>query len=211
MQNDPIINILTRTASRPNYSRHCRASILNQTYCNTNHILGIDDIKSLDYIDEYYYSNDNIVRLDRQTKQNINHAPYNLYLNTMLRIVKDGWVIILDDDDKFMKNDALEILVPYMNNERNLLLWKVQFPGYTIPGAAYFGMRPVSCNISMIGFCFHISQLNNTKFNDAQTGDFTFINELYNKLNPVWINDILTGLQRTNSAGGFGSLIDLQE
>jgi len=205
-----LINILTRTSNRPNYFKHCVESVVSQDYKNINHLICVDDTGyTYEYVKPYNFPK--VIYQVKQIKSGVDHAPYNLYINSMLSHVKEGWVIILDDDDKLMRPDSLSALLPYMTDTERLLLWKVQFPHSTVPSVQLFGNTPTKCNISMIGFSFHISQLKDTQFNDTQTGDFDFIYSLYNRLNPIWIDKILTGLQRTNAMGGFGSYNDLKQ
>ena len=63
----------------------------------------------MEYIDMYRNTIKSI-NVERKQKMQSNSFPYNDYLNTMLSKVHEGWVIILDDDDKFMKNESINII-----------------------------------------------------------------------------------------------------
>jgi hypothetical protein len=51
-----------------------------------------------------------------------------------LEEVKTGYCIILDDDDVFLDNQAVEKIVKAINNEKELMvIWKVKFPNLILP------------------------------------------------------------------------------
>jgi hypothetical protein len=97
-----MFNILTRTNNRPKYFFLCNSSIKAQDYKGpVKQYVSIDDPKTMEYI-EMYRNTLHIVNVERKQKTQSNSFPYNEYLNTMLSKVEEGWVMVLDDDDKFM-------------------------------------------------------------------------------------------------------------
>ena len=152
-----MFNILTRTNSRPKYFFLCHQSIKSQDYKGTiKHHVSIDDPKTMEYIDMYRNAL-NTVSVERKQKMQPNSFPYNLYLNTMLSKIEDGWVMVLDDDDKFMKNESLSIISEKIKElgedaENSLLLWKVKIGTRICPSVACFGKQIRRSDISNIGF-----------------------------------------------------------
>lgn len=204
-----MFNILTRTNSRPKYFFMCRNSITNQNYEGTvNQYVSIDDQKTMDYIDMYGDSL-KIVEVEKKQKQQPNVFPYNDYLNTMLSKIEDGWVMVLDDDDKFMKNEALSIIQKNINehDENTMFLWKVKIGARIVPSLTLFGKQIRRNEVSNIGFCFHSSQKDKANWIGIRGGDFKCIEKLSEHLKIVWIDDILTCTN--NNTGNFGNQRDI--
>ena len=57
-----------------------------------------------------------------QVKPNNNQYHYNDYCNHLLKEVNDGYIIFLDDDDKFNHNNALKYINDYLE-EDIFLVW----------------------------------------------------------------------------------------
>jgi len=205
-----LINILTRTLGRPSYFKYCRQSIRQQTHHNYRHIISLDNKQ-----DKYLNGIKHIKvipmrREDSSLKHGEKFAYYNLYLNELLKEVEDGWIMILDDDDAFLKPDALKIITKHITSDDDLLLWKVQFPKIIIPPDKYWKKEPVINNISMIGFCFHSKWKSCIGFDYYTAADYRVIHRLWEIIpNKIWIDDILTGIQRNQGMGGGGKRDDL--
>ena len=212
--NNPLINIITRTSNRPNYFNFCYNSVRSQTYKNINHIISVDNEETEKYVKTYtnnYVVVNPISENQIEDLGNIKKAPYELYLNHLKDHIKDGWIMFLDDDDKFISNGSVQKIVNHIKNDDQLMLWKVQFPNRTIPEDHYFNNKKIELNhISMIGFMYH-KKYDNIKFKPYYGGDYFFIKELEKIIpNKIWINDIFTGLQRKDSMGGFGKKDDVK-
>ena len=207
-----MFNILTRTNNRPKYFFLCHESIKSQDFKgDVNHYVSIDDPKTMEYID-MYRNTLKIVNVERKQKMQSNSFPYNDYLNTMLSKVQEGWVIILDDDDKMMKKETISIIYEKIkeldeNAEDSLLLWKVKIGTRICPSVACFGKQIRRNDISNIGFAFHVKHKDKAYWPEIRGGDFKCIEALSQHLKCVWIDDILTC---TNSnAGNFGNQRDI--
>lgn len=192
-----LINIITRTHNRPKHFKICRDSIISQTYRNVNHIVGSD-------IDCDYYNNYIKLKLhDIQFKPDYlgtYPAPWNLHLNELNKEVKEGWIMYLDDDDKFVNSESLKTIVNNIDNENQLILWKVSINGNTVPNYINYG-RIVPGDISGIGFIFHSSHLP-VNWGSWNFGDYRVISKLGEKLNIKWINETLT---QTQGRPNFGN------
>lgn len=208
----PRVNILTRTSNRPKYFKNCVNSVNNQTYPNKRHIISVDDDESAEYVKTY---TDDYVRVNENNIKQINNgnsAPYNLYLNRLNKEIKDGWVMYLDDDDKFIDDKSLSRIMSHIRHDDQLLLWKVKFPMTVIPEKPYFGKEPKITHISMIGFMYHSKYIDHVKFDGYKCADYRYISELYKIIDEkVWIDDIHTAIQRTTNMGGFGNRDDLKK
>ena len=188
--------IITRTSARPRFFARCRASVLAQTHKNYFHLVVSDDPAD-------HYPEGDFVALVEQ----LPGRGHNLYFNEAARYIPAShpWVIFLDDDDHFTTPDALERIAAAIDTDDDMALWQVQFPHGLIPGDMA-GLPPQPGNITGIGFCYHAKHWRN--WQARSFGDFFVINELYHTLRPVWLHEVLTGLQ---SAPGFGLRMDLAE
>jgi len=146
----------------PEYFKKCKKSILEQTYKKINHIVGTDT--KCDYYD------DAIVLLPKSTQQpqlmperGTYPAPWNLHLNELATYVKDGWVMYLDDDDMFSHKNALKLIVSNIENDDQILLWRVKIKineqGWIVPDDKAFGKSIEAGNFSGIGMMFHSKYL----------------------------------------------------
>lgn len=196
---DPVINVLTRTFKRPVSFTKCRESVLSQTYIQgegkfndrsmkINHIVGSE-------VDCDYYT---AIKLRPKEGKLL---PWNLHLNELAEHVKTGWVMYLDDDDKFMSPTSVQEIVDEIDNEDQLLIWKVQISTWTAPNDKHFGKVIKKGQVSGIGILFHSKHLP-VPWKAQPAGDFHVIEYLSKKLEVKWVNKILTGIQDTHNHHG---------
>jgi hypothetical protein len=186
----PLINILTRTSNRPNFFNRNVDSVNSQTYKNIRHIVSYDNDDDLEYINKH--DNLTLVKIDKNKliqeddSPNPNtgkYSPHNLYFNEMLKIVEEGWVIFLDDDNIFSNDNSLEEISKYMLDDDNLIIWQINFVNNLIlPPAEYLFTPPKLGSIDSACFSFNIKQLGNIKWDSWKCGDFRFILQIYNKI-----------------------------
>lgn len=189
--------IITRTSARPNFFARCRASLLSQTHKNYFHLVVSDDLS-----DKYPIGQgDLLLRVKPLAGRG-----HNTYFNLAAEHIPPShpWVIFLDDDDELISRHALEIIANAIHDADNILLWQVLFPDCILPGQR-FGLPPEPGQITGIGFCYHVSHW--IDWLPLPLGDFAVIQELYQELRPVWINQILTGMQ---VGPGHGNRQDLE-
>ena len=186
-----MFTILTRTSNRPNYFQTCRQSILEQT-TGAYHIVSTDDAA------DTYPEGDLVLPVERQPGR-----CHNLYFNYMRYHVPNRapWVVHIDDDDQFTTPDALATIQKHIQDENSLLLWKVDLGEYVVPTS--WGNPPKPGDISGIGFCVHVKHW--VPWQGIPYGDYHVISRYYQKLNPVWIPEILT---RCQTGPGHGLAID---
>ena len=206
---DPCINILLRT-TRPNYLKRCMASIAKQDYENINVVLICDDDRSVVYTRDYPAR---MVRVQKCTEEipkrkdpNYGKAfPANKYLDQVQKRVK-GYVMFLDDDDKFTREDSVSTIAKNVQKNK-LLVWKVDFNhgGKVIPSFS-FGKGVTLYDITGIGFCYHTDHIKHTDWSEWKRADYRTAKQLSDKLGVKWVDEVLTGIQ-TNPHGG--SAVDL--
>jgi len=170
---NPKWNILIRTCMRETYFRTCMESILKQTYKNYHIIVSYDDVNCLKYLNDYDIEH-HFVDVD-------SGKPYkfNLYCNTLLDHVTDGWIMFLDDDDMLLHENTLQIMSDHIETENDLLIWKFLRPDKVI--------FPVDIQeiklgeIASCGYGFHSTHKSIARWPDMPYGDYAFFNELMMK------------------------------
>ena len=205
---EPIVNILVRTAGRPNYFKECIKSIQNQTYKNINIFVSIDSDETYTYKYPVYP-----IYVDRKQVKPIEISqdygkpmPYNLYFNKMYDRISSGLVLYLDDDDQLNDNKALEKIVNEYKKGAELIFWRVKIGRLVIPRDEHWKKQPVLFNMSGIGFAFDSKYTKDAIWEPYKRGDYRVANKLYSLiLYHGWIDEILA---RTQDGSHFGALID---
>jgi hypothetical protein len=195
-RSNDVVNIITRTFKREKMFRVCEGSVKRQTHKNINHIVGSEEEYS--YVDNCYRLSPKDMSGSKPRRAYA--APYNLHLNEMAEHVKEGWVMYLDDDDVFLQDDAVETALENVENEDDLLIWRVDINGEIIPSDENFGKDVVVCDISGIGFMFHSKHLP-VDWGCWSLGDYRVVSSLEKKLNVKWIDRVLTGTQGKPNRG----------
>lgn len=199
----PCVNILIRTF-RPNYLRNCMKSIKSQSYKNINVVFICDSETGVLGTREH---DGRMIRVDKPTfkptrPQRFEYGvyfPYNSYMDYAQRLV-NGYIMCLDDDDKFVDDQAIEKIMS-VSNENKLMIWKVDFNDMGIKPSHSFGKSIELFDIGGIGFMYHSNHVNYTDWTPWKIADFRTARKLSEKLKIEWIDEILTGLQDQLGAG----------
>lgn len=180
------INILTRTGNRHNYFKNLKESILKQNYPNIRHIKSNDNTKCT-YLDD----ETDVISVEKGKKNTF----YNLYLNTLLENVNEGWVIILDDDCKLTNEKSIENIAEVCKNSKpnEVIIYKnkIHQDGKILPFDKHMlDKKFVVGYIDMCCFCFHHTVFKDIKFTDKRMGDYFFLDQIKksNKFNFKYSN-----------------------
>jgi hypothetical protein len=163
------IYVLTRSGSREECFKKLRQSLENQTYKNWKHIISNDNPDNT-YLKHY----PNIINVKKQKKEGDDDCPYNLYLNKLLDECKDGWIIILDDDAKFIDDKFLENLVVNCKdiNENQIIIYDTYYGNEKkLHRVTNTSVKEEGCD--MANFVFHSSC--SLRFDSRCEGDRRFI------------------------------------
>ena len=193
----PLINILTRTSNRPKGFRKNRESILTQTYKNINHIVCTDDENSIRYIKEngvndfLLVDREDLIKNDKSVNPNTGrYSPHNLYFNEMIKLVNDGWVIYLDDDDRFVDNTCVQQIVDQINksDEDTLIYWRMVYSnGRFLTLDMSKGKNPILGGIGGSCFTFNVKYKHLALWDGWKCSDYRVINKLHNIIpKKVW-------------------------
>jgi len=184
-----ILNVLTRTHNRKDYFEICKKSLLTQNAVESiNWIVGSDT-------DCPYYPQ--AIKLERNNQVPVfiptTHyfAPYNLYLNELATYVREGYVMYLDDDDKFVNEKSAQRILNACE-EDTMLVWKVRLKNNWVVPAKTFGNYIQSGDFSGIGFAFNAKHLP-VDWGNISCGDYRVATQLVKKgLKIKWLDMILT-------------------
>ena len=212
IKQDIVINILTRTGQRESCFKNLEKSIKNQTYKNIRHL------KSNDNPDcKFLKGKTDVFPVKKEKKYYSTHCPYNGYLNLLKSKVKEGWVIILDDDAKLSDNTFIEKLVHQIKNTKNKALIydvfnnsiKKIMPNKQSLFKKEFDVNSTTHgNIDMAGIVFHHSI--DINFPDACSGDYIFFMKLLDNKLVEYVN-IKPGIWSNYSGNMSGKSIICQE
>jgi hypothetical protein len=209
---NPIVNILVRTANRPNFFVKCIKSIQKQTYQNINIFVSIDD-KSNDYTIKYpvypvFVNKTNEYHLPDTSENYGRVMTYNLYFNSMYPRIDKGLILYLDDDDCYPETNSIEKIVNEYKKGNELIIWKVKIGNKVIPEPEYFGKEPAVFQISGIGFAFDAKYKAHAIWEEFKRGDFRVAKKLFNIIPKcIHINEILACSQ---DGAHHGMAIDLK-
>jgi len=189
------LNILIRTSNRPKFFESCIKSIKKQTIFHKINIIVHSDNPADTYCNYY-----NLVKSNRcfEQKPRINKSwfsPFNLYFNKMYARVKEGYIMFLDDDDRFTRADSAEKILNILT-EDTLLFWRALVSERIVPNDENFRNHPVYRDISGITFAFHSKYIPFALWDGYKQGDYRLASKLYDSIpEKNYIDEILTATQ----------------
>lgn len=183
LENNILINILTRSSNRPYGFEKCYTSVKKQTYKNVRHIVSYDNEKDLKYLKNFDVD---LIRVNKEEldksltdKEGNTVAPYNLYCNKLLDTVEDGWILFLDDDDNLYHNKVLKEIVSIIKkeDEDTLLIWQMRYPnGEILPSNKFIKNKKIAkYNIGSPCFIFHSKYKNKARWDSFKVSDYRFL------------------------------------
>jgi hypothetical protein len=199
IKNENKINILSRV-SRKKYFLESYQSIISQNYNNIHIIVSYDKIKNLNWFNNLNL-NKYFIDIDSNQKYK-----FNLYCNILMDYVLDGWIIFLDDDNKFIDNNSLKIINEYIESDNDIIIWNFLRPDKII--------KPLNLNnielgsIDSCSFCFHSKYRNLSRWDDKQCSDYRFFNNLIksNNFNIKYIDQVLISTIYKDKISNYGNI-----
>lgn len=175
---DPLIYILTRTCNRETLFNQCVESILSQKYHNLRHIVSYDNPPTSQYIKGYSHPYKVVDLIAQKSKLHPNQ-----YIDCLYDYIpknEPGWVLVIDDDDKFMTPYALHYLKSYLTDPKKLVIWMLHRPDKFIYPANKD--LPVVGEIGTCCYLYHSSMIQKGHWGISGIGDFTFFRWAFGRL-----------------------------
>ncbi|MCK9570845.1 glycosyltransferase [Candidatus Pacearchaeota archaeon] len=206
-----VLNVLTRTSDRPNRFRRCRESIKAQKWGGRiRHVVSVDRPCTYVEADAVVPSTGRMAPEVPAVHAKHRDAPYNLYVNDLLSAVTDGWILVLDDDDELLVPDALAKLEPYMDDFNNMIIFKFSMGDgvgkrqFVMPKA--HGKALVANDVPCSCYIYHSKHRESGMWHGKYSGDYFAASNLAEKLNIVWVDEVLAGTQVGPSEGSIESM-----
>ncbi|MBU3822743.1 hypothetical protein KO566_11770 [Flavobacteriaceae bacterium XHP0103] len=214
MKNGVLINILTRTSGRPKGFYNCLQSVVNQKYKNIEHYVSYESERDLEGVDSNHLKKVKVDRYEDEVLINPEghlHAPYNLYCNTLLKQVKGGWILFLDDDDHLLHNKVMTEVVSEIEkaNEDTLFIWQMRYPdGKVLPTKKHFEHELVEfMQIGSPCFMFHSKYKDMAQWDQWKASDFRVVKRLSEVVpHKKWLERVYIQI---NNYGDFGNRNDI--
>ncbi|PBI84135.1 hypothetical protein BSF41_42340 [Flavobacterium sp. ACN2] len=216
LEDNIVINVLTRTSNRPIGFKNLKYSLNNQTYKIIRHIVSYDNDVDLNYLNQYDVEK---VKVNSDIREEKNHpdgftpAYYNLYCNELLDKVTDGWIVFLDDDVNLFHHKVFEEIISHIkkNDNDTMFFWQIRFPNKVIlpdNRRVKKGMIEIY-NIDTACFLFHSKYKNKVRWDGWKVSDYRVINSL-SKIIPKqkWINQVYVQI---NNQGDLGNKNDIKK
>lgn len=202
VSDEPLINILIRCHNREDGLRRLWDSLQGQTHKNWRVIASHDNERTWRYLCPYPFEKERVQPEPIGSRPDGTDygrpLPANLYLNSLMDRVTDGYIMFLDDDDAFPDQDALSRIASQVK-EDELLLWRTDLSnGRKIPSDENWG-RIVAGDISGIAFAFHHSHKEDARWDPWRRGDYRVIKKLSEKLSAKWVDQINTIIRKAPS------------
>ena len=200
------INILIRTHARGKMFLNCISSVLSQTYKNYHVYIHVQNNKDLDYVNRSINNSEKITII--KGNESKTHYHHNTFCNNLIDCVSTGWLMFLDDDDQFTTSNALAIIVPELDKNK-IILWKYKRPDMIIsPDIEKDLTNPGT--IASPTYCIHHKIAAMSTWPAKRQGDFHYIKPIYNNLERVMIDYVLTKYQLQSQVASFGDSMETE-
>lgn len=184
------INILMRTSNRPRGFNRMIESIRTQTYKNYRIIVSVDNDETENYVKKY--SDVEYIKMTPVTRTDPSHCPYNLYFNSLINEVNEGWIFFIDDDDVLNGPNTLMKISKNVSDPDLLYVFRMQYTNRVVPNRN-FGKDIVGGDIATPNIIVNKKNAARSKWPDRRMGDFTYISGLVSEMGKDsirWIDEI---------------------
>lgn len=200
----PLIYILTRTYRREQLFKSCVDSLLSQHYPHLRHLVSYDDVETFQYLRQYSH----IHKIIDLTSQKLLKMHPNQYIDCLYDVIlsdNPGWVMVLDDDDCFTTNRALNYLQQFLIDPKSIVIWQL----YRSDKMIY----PIDKENPMVGeigsccYLYHSSMIQKGFWKPGGIGDFSFFQHLFQKTKThTYVDYPLTGVNYVNQISGWTAM-----
>ena len=126
-------------------------------------------------------------------------------LRSLLDQVRDGWCMVLDDDDQLLRPNSLAILEPYMTDPDRLIISRFRFNGVPYPREAHWGRDLYEGDVHSACVVFHSRHKQLARWLGVYGGDYWAFSNLAKELPVLWVDSLIAGVQRHDGRDGKGT------
>lgn len=191
----PRINILIRTHRPQYFMSKCAPSVVACGYESINLIVCKDFLDGSIILS----TNDKGIYVS-EVKNVCKSVPYhyNLYLNNLFELVEDGWLLVLDDDDKLISG-SLSLVAPHLTDPDQPVICQMLREGKPKPGDLYMDKRIVSKGrIGMPCMIIHSKHKALHTFEATEEADYQWIKHVNETLNCKFVKIPVVDAGRRN-------------
>jgi hypothetical protein len=178
-------------------------SIVSQKYHNLRHIVSYDNLDTYQYVKEYPHIYKTVDLTAKKSKLHPNQYVDCLY--DYLPKSEPGWVLVIDDDDKFMTDHALHYLKQYLTDPKRLIIWML----YRSDKFIYPNNKdlPVVGEIGSCCYLYHTSAIQRGYWGPSGIGDFIFFRRIFGRLKErIYVDLPLTGVNYQQHVSGWQAM-----
>jgi len=179
--NGPLINILIRTSYRPQQFARCLESIRSQTYRNYRIVVGVDNLRALEYIPK---------GIERQMVYADKTLPYfyDVYCNQLKLNTEMGWFFFLDDDDVLASPMILQELSTHLTILNEAIICQFLRNGIPKPADNYIRKKVIwEGKIGLPCLVLHSKHKALSGPDGQKAGDYRYIKEVTSRVNTKFI------------------------
>ena len=193
-----MLHILLRTSDRPKGFNRTMNALRNQTDMNFKLLVTVDNAATKTYVEASQFPCE-IYEVKSEPRLHSNHNPYNLYVNTLIDNVKDGWYIVIDDDD-IVHNDLVESINTTCTQDDAVYIFKINFMGKPIPSHS-FGKSIAFGDISSPCIIMNSKNKNLARWKPVRGGDFNYIKDVVEsgKLKIGFVDKVIYTVEKPGS------------
>jgi hypothetical protein len=170
---------------------------------NIRHIVSYDNAATHEYVKTYHHIYDTVDLISKKSK--IHPNEYFDYLYDHIPKNEPGWVLVLDDDDRFMTPKALQYLSGHLNDTKSLIIWML----YRVDKFIYPANKdaPIVGEIGSCCYMYHSTMIQKNSWGPGALGDFPCFKRLFSRLkNHVYIDLPLTGVNYDDQVSGWTAM-----
>lgn len=201
---DPLIYVLTRTCQRPALFQQNVDSLLSQNYSQIRHVVSYDTAETYEYVKTYPHIAQLVNLISYKHKLHPNQY-VDLMYDAILARKEPGWVVVVDDDDKWMTPHALHYLKRYLTDPQRLIIWML----YRADKFIY----PIDKNCPAVGeiatccYLYHTSKIQKGGWGPSAVGDFPCFRRLFARTTEhVYVDLPLTGVNYQTQVSGWTAM-----
>ncbi|MBN2714361.1 MAG: glycosyltransferase [Deltaproteobacteria bacterium] len=160
----PLFNVIIRTHNRPNFFHDCIKSVYDQDYTNYNIYVAVDGARSLRYVCGHQCA---ILGVGQPSEaisdkpEGVEYGewyPANLCYSRILRFIRTGYVLYLDDDACLANPHAMSMIANAIEQSKSeVVFWRVVFSDSVVPDEVGWEKRSLALgNVVSSGYCHSV-------------------------------------------------------